>query len=246
MTIGRGVNVNHYLLRRYVHLCATDKSAILMDLRHDAYIGLDQAQAGALSKLVRGWPPSNSASSDAGDDKNALAFAEQLVRRHLLTKDDSQGKDCHPLILEPVEASLVDKYSDLAARIRLGDFGKFLMACLRAKLALSCFTLERVVRRMEQRKLRRHDGPGTLDVDRLQALMVKFHYLRSFVYTARGNCLFDSLVVIEFLAAYGVFPVWVIGVNPKPFAAHSWVQQGNLVLNGEPGFVRTFTPIVAV
>lgn len=238
--------MNHYLLHRYVHLCATEKSAILMDLRHDAYIGLDQVQASALSKLVRGWPASNSASDDANDDKNALAFAEQLVRRHLLTKDDSQGKDCHPLMLEPVETSLVDKYSDLAAQIRPGDIGKFLMACLRAKLGLSCLTLEKVVRRMEQRKLRQHDASEVLDLNRLQALMVKFHYLRSFAYTSRGNCLFDSLVVIEFLAAYRLFPVWVIGVNPKPFAAHSWVQQGNLVLNGEPGFVRTFTPIVAV
>lgn len=56
----------------------------------------------------------------------------------------------------------------------------------------------------------------------------------------------DSLVLIEFLALHDVFPDWVIGVKTLPFTAHSWVQTGRFVLNGNPGYVRGYVPILVV
>jgi hypothetical protein len=35
-------------------------------------------------------------------------------------------------------------------------------------------------------------------------------------------------------------------VQTKPFAAHCWVQQGDVVFNDTPEHVRRYTPILAV
>jgi hypothetical protein len=52
--------------------------------------------------------------------------------------------------------------------------------------------------------------------------------------------------MIEYLSMYHVFPEWVIGVRTQPFGAHSWVQNGAVVLNDTPERVSSFTPILAV
>ena len=47
-------------------------------------------------------------------------------------------------------------------------------------------------------------------------------------------------------ACYDVYPTWVIGVRTKPWAAHSWVQQGTLLLDANPEQVCDYSPILAI
>src|SRR5262249_44541619 len=44
-------------------------------------------------------------------------------------------------------------------------------------------------------------------------------------------CVLEAVALFDFLAARGVFPTWVFGVQAKPFSAHCWLQIDGLLLN---------------
>ncbi|HEV8406738.1 MAG TPA: lasso peptide biosynthesis B2 protein [Sphingomicrobium sp.] len=59
----------------------------------------------------------------------------------------------------------------------------------------------------------------------------------------RGNCLSDSLALMRWLAAAGDRAILVFGVKLDPFAAHCWVQSGEIALNDHPERIERFTPV---
>ena len=73
----------------------------------------------------------------------------------------------------------------------------FCAAYLRTLLDIKFRPIVATVRRLETRKLRREGGSAS----RMQTLeLVRiFRVLRPFLFTAKDHCLFDSLVLIEFL-----------------------------------------------
>jgi hypothetical protein len=73
-----------------------------------------------------------------------------------------------------------------------------------------------------------------------------FRQLRPFVFAAEGRCLLHALTLVNFLASYGLYPDWVIGVATQPWDAHSWVQWGNCLLDSNPEKVCKYTPIMVV
>src|SRR6185437_1323487 len=105
--------------------------------------------------------------------------------------------------------------------------------------------IARVVRRVERRRARR-SGVARYSVERTRSLIEGFRYLKPFIFSARERCLFESLVIIDFLAHHGVFANWVFGVRTAPFAAHCWVQQGEYLLNDSFEHVRSYTPIMSI
>jgi hypothetical protein len=98
--------------------------------------------------------------------------------------------------------------------------------------------------RRNQRSIH-HSGNPTMD-DKCQELLASFFRLRILFYTAYRHCLFDSLVLSIFLTRHLVPCTLVIGVSTKPFAAHSWVQLREYVLNDTAEYVQSFTRILAV
>ena len=65
-----------------------------------------------------------------------------------------------------------------------------------------------------------------------------FRRLRPYAFAAKDQCLFHALALLKFLAYYNIFPTWVIAVRPTPWAAHSWLQLGNHVLDCNPEEIR--------
>lgn len=57
------------------------------------------------------------------------------------------------------------------------------------------------------------------------------------------TCLLDSLALARFLARRGLSSVIVFGVMRPPFAAHCWVQAGDMALSDTVGGIGTYTPI---
>jgi hypothetical protein len=111
---------------------------------------------------------------------------------------------------------------------------------------LKLWTLERIVRFLERRRPSGVTRPNAAEPE-LQQLVFTFRKLRPWLYTARDGCLFDSLAMVDFLYRRSISAVWVIGVRTaNPFAAHSWVQYGDLVLNDDLVKVEEFTPILYV
>ena len=69
-------------------------------------------------------------------------------------------------------------------------------------------------------------------------------YERAKLFRASANrCLPRSLAMARRLASLRCDALLVIGVRAQPFAAHAWVQSGDIVLNETPDEVARYTPI---
>lgn len=103
-----------------------------------------------------------------------------------------------------------------------------------------------IARAVAARRARADASNHAISHAQLHRTMATYDRLRPLVFTARDQCLFDSLVLINFLAGKGLFPRWIVGVKASPFRAHSWVQWGDLVLNDQHQNVQRFKPILIV
>jgi hypothetical protein len=235
--------VSGYLVSNHVHVCATPEAAILLDLRSDRYHGLAPAQSQSLAAIVEGWPrlPSE---TDRGESE-PLPLATELVERGLLTRDPSRGRPLTSIQLPQVEAHLCDWDSDRLPRIQMSHVIRLGIACVRTLAQLRLGGMERTAEDVRARKSRQ-PAAVALDLPAMRELTYTYRALRPFFYRVRERCLYDSLVLMHFLAAHDVYPTWVIGVTPNPFSAHSWVQAGPYVLNSPPEYVRAYTPILAI
>ena len=241
--------VTKYYLRKYVHLGLPPDAAILLDGRSGTYLGLNGHQAAALRKVVHGWPePANDDSvlASAPDTPSVEPLLAQLVAAQLLTDDAAAGRIPGPLSLGEVVDSLVQWDATAKPAVRLHHVASLSFSCARAYCALKWNSIGTTLQAVQTRKLSRVQSRDGVDWVKLRGMVRVFVELRPWFYSHHDRCLFDSLVLIEFLAIYRIFPMWILGVKNAPFAAHSWVQQGPYVLNGPPESAREFTPIVII
>jgi hypothetical protein len=234
--------MSSFLLPQHVHICVTAGVAVLLDLRSNRYFGLDQEQTRALHPLVAGWPVETD-----GRDKDIVSashLANNLTERGLLTRDTSLGKPAFAVQLPRVERRLVEWDKSELSEINGFHVIRFAHAVLRATISLRLQPFWRVVARFRSRNAQCVNS--SIELERTTMYTRIFRSLRPFFYTANDRCLFDSIVMLEFLSMYGIYPTWVIGVKTIPFAAHSWIQLDSYVLNGGPEYVRAFTPILAI
>jgi hypothetical protein len=60
------------------------------------------------------------------------------------------------------------------------------------------------------------------------------------------KCLVRSFALLRFLRRSGVGATWVFGVRTWPFAAHCWVQLGDVALDDTPDRLAAYEPILAI
>lgn len=235
-----------FYLSTHVYSCVTKEGVIFLDLKQDEYTGLGRAEAGALGTLVHGWPMCERAPAERAlaPEFDPLSLAMQMKERGLLTEDRAAGKIAAPTALQRAQAALDHDDLERPPAIRFVDVANFIIAYIVAALGLRWLSLERMARRVGRRRM--ENGTSSIDVRRARELVGIFYRLRPFAYTARDQCLFDSLVMVEYLSRYRLYPQWVFGVTTGPFAAHSWVQGDGVVFNATLERAREFTPILAI
>lgn len=240
-----GAAQRHHFISKHVHVCRAGDQVVLLDLRRDKYFAIGGSQTEILGLLIGGWPSSTQERAFDSASVEAEKLLHTMVQRGLVTTQDQAGKSATPASLPQVTSTLVGEYADDEVPISVRQIAWFAVSALKAALALRLRTLESVVRSVERRKARRLARSGSFCFETAQSAVTVFFRLRPLAFAPRDACLFDSLALVEFLAREGLFPQWVIGVRTRPFGAHSWVQQGNVVLNDLPERVRKFTPILA-
>jgi hypothetical protein len=62
----------------------------------------------------------------------------------------------------------------------------------------------------------------------------------------QGQCLFRAAMLRRFLHRRGLRAAWVFGARTWPFAAHCWLQVGDVVINDRVDHVARFAPIMVV
>jgi hypothetical protein len=244
--------MGRYSLAEHVYVCVNDEHVVLLDLKEDRYWALAAAATTPLAGVVPGWPVRSLDAPMAGSSnpEQAEEIAAGLVEQGILVGESTGGKDATPVRIVAPTRELLSGGDDPAGHLphapRAGRAmaGNLLLAALSARLSLRLRAFEKVVRGFSTRKLKA--GARAPDMERTRELVAAFFRLRVFFFSSRSECLFDSLTLLKFLAHYGIFADWVFGVQARPFAAHCWVQLGDVVLNDTVEHVSGYTPIMLV
>jgi hypothetical protein len=219
--------------------------AILLDLRNDQYLALDGESTRHLGLALIERPAT--AAATGGTLQAVDATIQQLLNRDVLTLDSHDGKPAVAIstpmptrtLLSPVH--ILGGSVRASRRIELSRIGPLLGAAMRAKLWLRMREIEWIVNTLSRQTAR-----ATLNQPLAEELVSLFFDSRPFLFSARNACLYDSLALLLFLRRFDICPDWVFGVRTGPFAAHCWLQSGNVVLNDSVENVRSYTPIMAV
>jgi hypothetical protein len=239
-----------YWLPSHVRACSTATGTVLLDLRRNRYFGVGHKETIVLRSLAGNWDsPATTSASFASDAEppplqDAVRIADKLVESGLLSNSAPE-----PAAFTPTEVDLhslltsVGHEIDRKSSIRWRHILAFLRACTWARRAVRSRTLYLVAEDIGRQK---NAAGAPFDADRAIELVGVFRRLRPHTFAARDQCLFHALSLVRFMASYNVHPTWVIGVRTKPWAAHSWVQHGTLLLDSNPEEVCEYTPILAI
>lgn len=231
-------------LADHVRACQVGAQVVLLDLRHGRYIGVGGRPLQLLGAAIDGWPAGEVAAQAPTFAPEVARLLQPLLAQGLLTQHASERP---PVIDIEEPARSFDVHDAMAAtRTRVCDLRRFLQAAAVASLWLRWRSMNAIVNAVAARRPGPDPNCHGVDLPRLRAAMVSYEKLRPLVFTARDQCLFDSLALMNFLAGERLFPRWVVGVKTSPFRAHSWVQFGGTVLNDQYENVRRFRSILVV
>lgn len=225
-------------LPKDTYVCVSDSVAIFLDLKRDQYVGVGSEHFPTLHRLLNGGAEPQ---SDAADSE----CIQELISQGLLTRDRQAGKPVASTHVIVASSPLTDRPAPHPPAIRFSHVFRLMMAWLISELYLRR-RLPRAVRRAQARKRRTGTHKRSIDREAVTELVRIFYGLRPLFFASRDKCLFTSMVLLEFLARYGIAATWVFGVKTAPFAAHCWVQEGVFVLTDTPENIQTYLPILAV
>ncbi|MDI1281734.1 lasso peptide biosynthesis B2 protein [Brevundimonas sp.] len=204
-------------LRHDVHAVAIGEDLALLDLARDAYLCLP----GGAVALEPG----------ARDVIRSGAVADALLAGGVLGPEPPAARSAPPplptrtLIHQPLSRAVSPRVLAAAvavpADIRRARRGEGLAAWL----ALA-----------EARR------PLSRDAEAVEAAARQFWTVGAWL-PIEGECLVRSAMLVAFLRRMGLSADWVFGVRLWPFAAHCWVQFGEVCLNDDVERLWPYTPL---
>jgi hypothetical protein len=222
-------------------------STILLDLKRNRYFGIGTRETRALSTLALNWSDASGAGLEVEPlaPDAAIAMADALIDAGLLSRDAPADRSSFCGARLDLSSALTSAGHELSREtsLRLAHIAAFLGALAWTRRALRSRSLYSIASEVRDRKLAAH---GAFDPQRAIELVGIFRRLRPHTFAARDRCLFHSLALVTFMSRHAVFPTWVIGVRAKPWGAHAWVQQDQLLLDANPEHVCEYTPILTV
>jgi hypothetical protein len=229
--------MQRYFLPEHVYFCGRGTSLIFLDLRHDSYVRIGGDEASAFCTAF-----SDSASGECASDSGSPL--SKFLSRGLLTTSIDKAKPVSPTEAPLPVAALLPSDARPTAPIRVADVIRFIWACTAAATRLRLQPIESIVKSVRCRKYHRQK-PDPIDLSAIRSLVAAFQRLRV-LFPANYLCLFDSLALIEFLACYDFYPTWIFAVRFDPWAAHCWLQVGEVAVNEDPEITEDYTPIMEV
>ena len=243
-----GTNKNkEFWMPPHTRVCVTATGAVLLDLKRNRYFGLGPREARSLSTLATNWSVASTScrhSLEPMPPDDAARLAEALVKAGFLTPlAPTESGPGFTAIESNAALTSVGQELSVAVRLHLHHIVAFLRACFWAKRAVESRLLYSIACEIAASKA---GAPPAIDLERTVALVCAFRRLRPYAFAAKDQCLFHALALLKFLSHYDVFPTWVIAVRTAPWAAHSWLQLGNCVLDCNPEEICEYTPILAI
>ena len=125
-------------------------------------------------------------------------------------------------------------------RVCLRDALPIFMDLVRIRRALRTRPIAGLVARVAGAAVR-----GNADTPGAATLARRFAAVRTALPVGRA-CLPDSLALIAWLGRHGIDSTLVFGVKLDPFAAHCWVQAGDLLLSERLEEIERLTPVRSI
>lgn len=201
-----------------IRCCIVDERAIFMDIAHNRYFAL----APQRDRIFRAFA---SGTFSESDDEGLIDLANSVA----------------PLSTGIPEA-IADYQEDKAATNLVWIvWVTFILAV--AKLVVKFVALDRIVDHFELSR----DQNVAERVPRLWCARTCAAFRDAeLIFRREDNCLPRSLAFLWLCHRSGYRPKLIIGVRIHPFAAHSWVQDDDAVLNDSKDNVRPYKPILAL
>jgi len=233
----------HHWLASNVYVAVTHESAIFLDLRRDRYFGLNGLSSQLLAEILNDFPVPTGIATPT---QQRTEIIQSLLKDNLIAT--SRPNDTiHSVVPRHHSGLLAAEQSGCLGRTVVArDLLNFLTACAHANVQLRFQPLEAIVRGVAARKRQATRRGLSHTVETAATLTSVFRVLRPLAFSADGRCLFHALALVHFLARYSAFPTWVIGVRSTPFAAHSWVQDGDVILDATPEHIAPYIPILGI
>jgi hypothetical protein len=211
---------------------------VFLDVKHDRYVGLEHSKAQILRRFLDGCPR----------DEETDALGKELVASGLLTVGrDRRQRPIGVASIDAPDGLLIDNFDEDVPRLSMLHIARFLAACMIVWGYLHLGSLEQALSRAQRRKGRLRRSTRRADLKTTGEATRVFVHLRTFVYTAHDHCLFDSLVLSDYLQRFGVLSSCVFGVRTLPFGAHCWVQiEKSLLTETSAEYVANFSPILVI
>lgn len=233
-----------YYLAPHVCACELPEGAVFLDLLSSTYFAVDVHSLPLLRRMVGNWRKNGS-----------LKHHETLIEPHdgqlidaLRTRGfiaSTNSSRAFSAISSPPTAACTPNWN-LRATIcaTVVMLYRICSSYATTNVLLQSRHLAILLRKLDRpRPVQRLSSVSQYE---LQSVVSLFAKLRLWLYTARDNCLLDSLVLTSVLRRYHISATLYIGVALMPFSAHAWVQMDCCVLDDSVDHVRSYTPIVVV
>jgi hypothetical protein len=237
---------SRYYLRSSVYWCWTDEGLAFLDAQSQRYLALSPNDASFLGNFIDDFPGCPSPQLIGAGDDSQTSLPSLLEHRGLLTRDVSLGKPMEPVSIFTREAVSYSEVCSAREHVRLHHVVRLIEAAAYARWRLKHVRFDRLIHAVTVRKRAAVSRSTPTVPNDVRTLASIYWYLRCLVTTSSEKCLLDSLILIDFLARYRIYPEWIVGIRTQPFLAHSWVQAGALVLNDSVEKVRRFFPMLVV
>ena len=210
--------------------CFAGDRIVLMDIKRDTYLLLSPDLEGALRQLI--------------SNPDGIGIARPSLQRLFDRGIIRMGRD-----QEGVLPARLDERPARSAMAEVSDRPVFplaaILSLLDARRAVRRVPFSRIIGAMRSGKNRAvsHAAP---DADDLIAEIVSNFACAARFSRSFDQCLPRSLAMAKALFRRNVPVSLVVGVALRPFAAHCWVQYGDVVLNDRVEVVRDYQPILVI
>jgi hypothetical protein len=240
--------VLQYLLANDVYACKINGASVFLELRTNRYFTIPPDFTAVLDTSVAGFSSLGpTVATTPVSEAEAGSLVDSLLERGILSATPSAGRVVSPPMSCMSRTISPRQRRRPRERPRASQVTNFVASIAHVRANLS---LHRLLPIIEHMRALRAAAP-TLRADATSerefiGAVETFRRLRTYVYTAKDACLFDSLVLTHFLHRYGLAPTFTIGVHNRPFAAHAWVQIGNFVIDDRLEALQRYTPILVI
>lgn len=226
-----------YRLRENLSCCDVDGHMIFLDIAQDRYFRL----TGPLEKAMRRF---------RAHEGVASTLLERLAAARILVEaSDLEANVAITNIQRPSRSAIEQASAIENCRLSAAVVFEVMAIILSIRRQLKSCTFKTILDKACAYRSRKVDAQEIATPTALERslLLANGQFARARRYVPiEPVCLLDSLSLLRFLSRRGLSANIVFGVTPEPFAAHCWVQAGDMVLNETLSDAHAHTPIRVV